>query len=74
MVRAKGNEKLIALPASLPLQNFINKNLARSGVEQAPTLVVNYLTTQIGMVEAGEGAAVIPSYWNIDRSNRAADE
>ena len=29
--------KLIALPASLPLQNFINKNLARSGVEQAPT-------------------------------------
>jgi DNA-binding transcriptional LysR family regulator len=62
--------KLIALPASLPLQNFINKNLARAGVEQPPSLVVNYLTTQIGMVEAGEGAAIIPSYWNIDRSNR----
>jgi LysR family carnitine catabolism transcriptional activator len=61
---------LIALPASLPLQNFINKNLARAGVEQPPSLVVNYLTTQIGMVEAGEGAAIIPSYWNIDRSNR----
>ena len=61
--------KLIALPASLPLQNFINKNLARSGIEQPPSLIVNYLTTQIGMVEAGEGAAIIPSYWNIDRSN-----
>jgi LysR family carnitine catabolism transcriptional activator len=62
-------KKLIALPASLPLQDLINKNLARSGVEQPPTLIVNYLTTQIGMVEAGEGAAIIPSYWNIDRSN-----
>jgi LysR family carnitine catabolism transcriptional activator len=62
--------RLIALPASLPLQNFINKNLARAGVERPPSLVVNYLTTQIGMVEAGEGAAIIPSYWNIDRSNR----
>ena len=62
--------KLIALPASLPLQNFINSNLARSGVDQPPSLIVNYLTTQIGMVEAGEGAAIIPSYWDIDRSNR----
>ena len=31
---------------------------------------MNYLSTQIGMVEAGEGAAIIPSYWNIDRSHR----
>ncbi len=61
---------LIALPASLPLQNFINKNLARAGIKEPPSLVVNYLTTQIGMVEAGEGAAIIPSYWNIDRSTR----
>jgi LysR family carnitine catabolism transcriptional activator len=62
--------KLIALPASLPLQNFINTCLAHAGVELPPSLVVNYLSTQIGMVEAGEGAAIIPSYWNIDRSNR----
>jgi DNA-binding transcriptional LysR family regulator len=61
---------LIALPASLPLQTFIDIHLARAGVDQPPSLVVNYLTTQIGMVEAGEGAAIIPSYWNIDRSNR----
>jgi DNA-binding transcriptional LysR family regulator len=61
---------LIALPASLPLQNFINKHLARAGVEQPPSLIVNYLSSQIGMVEAGEGAAIIPSYWNIDRSHR----
>jgi len=63
-------KRLIALPASLPLQNFINKHLSRAGVEQQPSLIVNYLSTQIGMVEAGEGAAIIPSYWNIDRSHR----
>jgi LysR family carnitine catabolism transcriptional activator len=63
-------KRLIALPASLPLQNFINKHLLRAGVEQPPSLIVNYLSTQIGMVEAGEGAAIIPSYWNIDRSHR----
>jgi DNA-binding transcriptional LysR family regulator len=63
-------KKLIALPASLPLQNFIDKHLARAGVAQSPSLVVNYLSTQIGMVEAGEGAAIIPSYWNIDGVHR----
>lgn len=67
---ALSETKLIALPASLPLQSFINKCLAHAGVELPPSLVVNYLSTQIGMVEAGEGAAIIPSYWNIDRSNR----
>jgi LysR family carnitine catabolism transcriptional activator len=63
-------KRLIALPTSLPLQNFIDKHLSRAGVEQQPSLIVNYLSTQIGMVEAGEGAAIIPSYWNIDRSHR----
>src|SRR5450631_2320938 len=63
-------KRLIALPASLPLQNFIDKHLLRAGVEQPPSLIVNYLSTQIGMVEAGEGAAIIPSYWNIDRNHR----
>lgn len=63
-------KRLIALPASLPLQNFTNKHLSRAGVAQPPSLIVNYLSTQIGMVEAGEGAAIIPSYWNIDRRHR----
>jgi LysR family carnitine catabolism transcriptional activator len=64
------NKRLIALPASLPLQNLIDKHLARAGVDRPPALVVNYLSTQIGLVEAGEGVAVIPSYWNIDRRDR----
>ena len=55
-------EKLISLPASLPYQRFVDKNLAKAGVKYQPSLEVNYLNTQIAMVEAGEGMAIIPSY------------
>lgn len=58
-------EPLISLPPSLPLQQFIDKHLARAGVAYQPTLVVNYLNTQIAMVEAGEGMAIIPSYGQL---------
>jgi DNA-binding transcriptional LysR family regulator len=64
------NKRLIALPASLPLQNLIDKHLRHAGVEHPPALVVNYLSTQIGLVAAGEGVAIIPSYWNIDCRDR----
>ena len=56
------DEKLISLQASLPLQQFLDKHLARAGVVHQPSLVVNYLNTQIAMVEAGEGVAIIPSF------------
>lgn len=55
-------ERIISLPSSLPHQQFVDKYLARAGVAYQPTLVVNYLNTQIAMVEAGEGTAIIPSY------------
>ncbi len=55
-------EKLIALQPSTPLQQFVDKQLARAGVLQQPILVLNYLNSQIAMVEAGEGIAIIPSF------------
>jgi LysR family transcriptional regulator, carnitine catabolism transcriptional activator len=58
-------EKLISLPPSLPLQQLIDRHLARAGVADQPSLVLNYLTTQVAMVEAGEGVAIIPSYGQL---------
>ena len=55
-------EKIISLPASLPLQQFIDKQLAQAGITYQPVLAVNYLNTQIALVEAGQGIAIIPSY------------
>jgi DNA-binding transcriptional LysR family regulator len=53
------------LPRSLPIQQFVDKHLARAGIVYQPALVVNYLYTQIAMVEVGEGMAVIPSYGQL---------
>jgi DNA-binding transcriptional LysR family regulator len=55
-------EKLISLPPSIPLQQLVNRHLAKAGVASQPELTVNYLNTQIAMVEAGQGVAIIPSY------------
>jgi LysR family carnitine catabolism transcriptional activator len=55
-------EKLVSLQPSLPLQQFVDRHLRQAGVVPQPSLVVNYLNTQIAMVEAGEGVAIIPSY------------
>lgn len=57
-----GKENLIALSPSLPLQQFIDKHLVRAGVARHPQLAVNYLYTQIALVQAGMGVAVVPSY------------
>ena len=55
-------EKLISLPPSIPLQHLVDGHLAKAGVTYQPNLTVNYLNTQIAMVEAGQGVAIIPSY------------
>lgn len=55
-------EKIIALPSSIPLQQLVDRHLAKAGVAYQPALTVNYLDTQIAMVEAGQGVAIIPSY------------
>jgi|SRR5215470_2580086 len=56
------NEKIVALQPSLPLQQFIDRHLARANVVYQPSLVLNYLNSQIAMVAAGEGVAIVPSF------------
>jgi LysR family carnitine catabolism transcriptional activator len=55
-------ERFVTLQPSLPMQQFVDKSLAKAGVSYQPSLVVNFLYTQIAMVEAGEGIAVVPSF------------
>ena len=59
---ALDREKLISLPPSIPLQQLVDRHLAKAGVKHQPNLTVNYLNTQIALVEAGQGVAIIPSY------------
>jgi len=54
--------RLICLSAPSPLQRLIDKQLARAGVMPRDPQTVNSLDTQIAMVEAGHGIAVVPSY------------
>jgi len=49
------DEKIIALQSSLPLQQLIDRHLAKVNVLYQPSLVLNYLNSQIAMVGAGEG-------------------
>lgn len=55
-------ERFVTLHPSLPLQQFVDKHLARAGVSYQPSLVLNHLHTLIAMVEAGMGAAIVPSF------------
>jgi LysR family transcriptional regulator, carnitine catabolism transcriptional activator len=55
-------EKFIALQPSVPLQQFIDRHLMKAGIACQPSLVLNYLHTQIAMVEIGEGIAIVPSF------------
>jgi DNA-binding transcriptional LysR family regulator len=57
----KGESLISLMPANL-IQQFIDKHLTRAGVVTHPSAVFNYLDTQIAMVEAGEGVAIIPSF------------
>ena len=55
-------DTLIVLPAHSPVQHFINRHLAQAGERPVTTVTVNALDTQIAMVEAGEGVAIIPAF------------
>jgi LysR family transcriptional regulator, carnitine catabolism transcriptional activator len=55
-------ERLISLAPGQLVQQFIDKHLARIGVVLHLYAEFNYLDTQIAMVEAGEGVAIIPSF------------
>lgn len=59
---ALGGETLIALSPGHPHQQLIDKHLAQAGVKAQTGSVVNLLDTQIALVEAEEGIAIIPSF------------
>lgn len=55
-------ETLVALSSGHPHQQLINKHLAQTGVKVRIGCTVNLLDTQIALVEAEEGSAIIPSF------------
>jgi LysR family transcriptional regulator, carnitine catabolism transcriptional activator len=59
---ALNGETLISLSSGHPHQQLIDKQLARAGVKVQIGSIVNLLDTQIALVEAEEGIAVIPSF------------
>jgi LysR family carnitine catabolism transcriptional activator len=59
---ALDGETLIALSSGHPHQQLIDKHLAQAGVAVQIGSVVNLLDTQIALVEAEDGIAIIPSF------------
>lgn len=55
-------ENLISLPPSSLIQQVVDKHLAQAGLKSRPGVSINLLDTQIAMVEADEGIAIIPSF------------
>jgi LysR family carnitine catabolism transcriptional activator len=55
-------QALIALSPDNPTQQLINQQLAKVGVNCRTEAVVNLLDTQLALVEANEGIAIIPSF------------
>jgi LysR family carnitine catabolism transcriptional activator len=59
---ALDGERLISLSPDHPHQQLIDKHLTQAGVKVQIGSVVNLLDTQIALVEAEEGIAIIPSF------------
>jgi LysR family carnitine catabolism transcriptional activator len=59
---ALDGETLISLSPGHPHQQLIDKHLAQARVAVQIGSTVNLLDTQIALVEAGEGIAIIPSF------------
>ena len=59
---ALDGETLISLSSGHPHQQLIDQQLARAGVNVQRGSTVNLLDTQIALVEAEEGIAIIPSF------------
>src|SRR5256885_7313686 len=54
--------RLIGAALHNPIQQLIDRNLQRFGRREPPDMVFDYFETQIAMVEAGVGCAVIPTF------------
>jgi LysR family transcriptional regulator, carnitine catabolism transcriptional activator len=63
-------QRLISLTNDYPHQLLIDKQLAKAGVTVVHGQVVKLLETQIALVEANEGMAVIPSFGMLACRNR----
>jgi LysR family transcriptional regulator, carnitine catabolism transcriptional activator len=59
---ALNGQTLISLPPRYPHQQLIDEHLTKTGVRWQRGVVVNFLDTQIALVEAAEGIAIIPSF------------
>jgi LysR family carnitine catabolism transcriptional activator len=55
-------ETLISLSSGHPHQQLIDKHLTQAGVKVQMGSIVNLLDTQIALVEAEEGIAIVPSF------------
>jgi LysR family transcriptional regulator, carnitine catabolism transcriptional activator len=55
-------ETLVSLSATSVVQQLVDQHLAHAGIETRSSIVLNSLETQIAMVEAEHGVAVIPSF------------
>jgi len=53
--------RLIGFPPGNPIQQLVGENLLRAGRRAPPEVVCNFLETQVAMVEAGAGVAVVPT-------------
>lgn len=56
------NEKLISLPRDNPIQQFVDENLKKIGRNNEDRTSFRHFDTLIGMVAAGMGSTVIPSF------------
>jgi DNA-binding transcriptional LysR family regulator len=63
-------ETLISLQTASPIQQAVDRQVSRARIALAQKIPVNLLDTQIAMVEAGEGIAVVPSYSLLASRNR----
>ena len=59
----------MTLHPTLPLQQFVDNHLTKQVSSINPSLALNYLHTVIAMVEAGMGAAIVPSFALSARRN-----
>ena len=57
-----GERALLGLPADHPVQQVIDRQFDGIARRGAPAMVFNYFDTLIGMVEAGAGSAVLPTF------------
>jgi LysR family transcriptional regulator, carnitine catabolism transcriptional activator len=65
-----GGETLISLTKDYPYEQLTQKQLEKMGVVFKRGQTVNGLDTQLGLVEAGLGVAVIPSFGVMASRNR----